>query len=109
MEGQIPEEAWQGFWKSLTPTARDGLVDKLSTLKAESDKIGEMDGTNCTVFNHIALQKRELLRQLSLRDEAELAVRSESLGSSTNHAAADALAHWKPEDFEKLSLVSNSE
>lgn len=107
MQDQIPEEEWQGFWTSLTEKKRNELVGKLSTLKAESDKIGEMDGTNCTVFNHIALQKRELLRQLSLRDEATLTTRSESLGSSRGNAAADALAYWKPEDFEQV--VSNPE
>lgn len=101
MEGQIDENEWQGFWRSLTDKARDGLVEKLSDLKGESDRFGEMEGTNCTVFNHIALQKREVLRQLGLRDEAELTTPSESLGSSKGNAAADALAHWKPEDFQQ--------
>ena len=101
MEGQIDENEWQGFWRSLTEKARDGLVDKLSDLKGESDQIGEMEGTNCTVFNHIALQKRGVLRQLSLRDEVVLTTPSESLGSSQGNSAAEALAHWKPEDFQQ--------
>lgn len=101
MQGQIKEGEWQGFWQSLTEKARDNLVDKLSDLKSESDKMGEMEGTNCTVFNHIALQKREVLRQLSLRDEAVLTTPSESLGSSQGNSAAEALAHWKPEDFQQ--------
>lgn len=100
MQDQIPEEEWQGFWHSLTDKARGDLVDKLSDLKAESDNIGEMEGSNCTVFNHIALQKREVMRQLALRGAAELATPSESLGSSRGNPAADALAHWKPEDFQ---------